>query len=277
MSTSSPSPPWRRYVAIGDSMTEGLWDEYPHRPGELGGWADRLAAAIAGRQAQHGAEPLEYANLAVRGRLLGPILTDQLPRALSAEPDLISIVGGGNDLLRPGADPDQLAVSLDRAVRTARRTGAEVLLATGTDTRNAGLLRRIRPKVAIYNAHIWSIAQRHGATVLDVWGLHPLQDWRMWAEDRIHLSSLGHARVADAALVALGLAPEHPNWHVPLPRPPVRPATERLRADAEWMARDVYPWATRRLRGRSSGDAHLPKRPEPRPVSFPGQDERSDT
>ncbi|SEE92863.1 SGNH/GDSL hydrolase family protein [Ruania alba] len=276
MSTASPTPPWRRYVAIGDSMTEGLWDEDPDQPGALHGWADRLAAAIALRQASHEFEPLEYANLAVRGRLLGPILTDQLPRALAAEPDLVSIVGGGNDLLRPGSDPDRLAVDLDRAVRTARNCGADVLLATGTDTRNAGLLRRIRPKVAIYNAHIWSIAARHGAMVLDIWGLHPLQDWRMWAEDRIHLSSLGHARVADAALVALGMTPEHANWQVPLPRLPVRPATERLRSDAEWMARDVYPWAARRLRGRSSGDERPPKRPQPRPVSFPDPEGRFD-
>ncbi|UFU07213.1 SGNH/GDSL hydrolase family protein [Ruania halotolerans] len=269
MSATKPVIP-TRYVAIGDSMTEGLWDEDPHAPGALRGWADRFAAGVTARRYEDGLEPLEYANLAIRGRLLGPILTEQLPLALSAAPDLVSIVGGGNDLLRPGSDPDRLAVELDRAVRTARAEGAQVLLATGTDTRNAGLLRRIRPKVAIYNAHIWSIANRYGAHVLDIWGLHPLQDWRMWAEDRIHLSSLGHARVADAALVALGLDPEDRAWQVPLGRAPATPATQQLRSDAAWVARDVYPWAARRLRKRSSGDERAPKRPELLPVTFPG-------
>ncbi|UFU03542.1 SGNH/GDSL hydrolase family protein [Ruania suaedae] len=259
------APRWRRYVAIGDSMTEGLWDPHPEHPDHLLGWADRLSAAIANRQRAAGQLPLEYANLAVRGRLLGPILEDQLPRALETSPDLISIVGGGNDLLRPGSDPDRLAVRLDRAVRTARAAGTDVLLATGTDTRNAGLLRGIRPRVAIYNAHLWSIARRHGAHVLDVWGLLPLQDWRMWAQDRIHLSPLGHARVADAALVALGLEPEHPDWDVPLTRLPAPPTAQRLRADAAWMHRDVLPWAGRRLRGRSSGDTQQAKRSQPGP------------
>src|SRR5699024_1455532 len=212
---------WARYVAVGDSMTEGLWDPYstsggtaaggvqavapeavdsPAEPGEapLRGWADRLALALSERRIADGGAPLEYANLAVRGRLLGPILDAQLPAALKAGADLVSVVGGGNDLLRPNADPDRLAARLERGVRAARETGADVLLATGTDTRRAPLLAAIRPKVAVYNAHIWSIARRNGAYVLDVWGLRALRDWRMWAEDRIHLSSEGHHRVAQA-------------------------------------------------------------------------------
>src|SRR5690625_251166 len=192
-------------------MTEGLWDPYPIPGGTaaggaqaaaeagrelpvqdeeapLRGWADRLAETLSERRIADGGAPLEYANLAVRGRLLGPILEAQLPAALEAGADLVSVVGGGNDLLRPNADPDRLGARLERGVRTAREAGADVLLATGTDTRRAPLLAAIRPKVAVYNAHIWSIARRNGAYVVDVWGLRALQDWRMWAEDRIHRS-----------------------------------------------------------------------------------------
>ncbi|WP_268957810.1 SGNH/GDSL hydrolase family protein [Ruania zhangjianzhongii] len=258
---------WHRYIAVGDSMTEGLWDPYAEEGEQLRGWADRLAAALSARRVADGGARLEYANLAVRGRLLGPILDVQLPEALAAGPDLVSIVGGGNDLLRPNADPDRLAVRLERAVRSARAAGAQVLLATGTDPRRAPLLGAIRPKVAVYNAHIWSIARRTGADVVDVWGLRALQDWRMWAQDRIHLSPEGHHRVAQAALVALGLPPEDPDWARPLPAAEPIPVRDQWRTDAAWLRREVYPWARRHLRGRSSGDGRSAKRPDAAPLA----------
>lgn len=266
--------PWRRYVAIGDSFTEGLWDvpgAAPPAPGALPdgpcrGWADLLAAHLAERAAGAGDGPVRYANLAVRGRLLGRILAEQLPVALDLRPDLVSVVGGGNDLLRPGADPDALAAMLEQGVARARAAGADVLLATGFDTRHSPVIRRTRARTAVFNAHIWSIAQRHGAYVVDMWGMRSLHDWRMWAADRIHLTTEGHRRVAQAALVALGLAPDDPAWDDPLAPLPPLPRAARARADAEWLRGYAVPWATRRLRRRSSGDGRAPKRPALEPV-----------
>ncbi|KAE8762742.1 SGNH/GDSL hydrolase family protein [Georgenia thermotolerans] len=269
--TSSPTaqppavratPPWGRFVALGDSMTEGLWDLDPAAPDTPRGWADLLAQRLAERRHAHDAGALEYANLAVRGRLLGEIVDEQLPAALAMRPDLVSLVGGGNDLLRPGADPDRLGAQLERAVVRARAAGADVLLATGMDARATPVIRTTRSRVAVFNAHVWSIARRHGAHVLDVWGLRALQDWRMWAEDRIHLTTAGHERVTQAALVALGLAPDDAAWEDPLaPLPPVARAA-RLRQDLGWVREYAGPWVGRRLRRRSSGDARPPKRPE---------------
>jgi lysophospholipase L1-like esterase len=144
------NPAWRRYVALGDSFTEGLSDPDPQRPGAYRGWADRLAGHLAA--AAEG--DVEYANLAVRGRLVGQVLDEQLPVALDARPDLVSLVAGGNDLLRPGGDPDTLADALDRAVARLRSAGADVLLATGVDPRNMPIIRRIRGRVAVFNAHL---------------------------------------------------------------------------------------------------------------------------
>jgi lysophospholipase L1-like esterase len=271
---TDPRPPaptagtvrWSRYVALGDSFTEGLWDPDPRDPDHQRGWADVLAGHLSSRRVADGGEPLEYANLAIRGRLLRPILAQQVPAALELGPDLVSLVGGGNDLLRPAADPDRMAADLEGAVVRLRAAGADVLLGTGVDARDSPIVRRTRGRVAILNAHIWSIARRHDAHVLDLWGMRSLRDWRMWAEDRIHLTGEGHARVAQAALVALGLAPDDDRWDDPLtPLPPV-PRLEQARADAAWLRTHAYPWATRRLRGKSSGDARTPKRPSPRPV-----------
>ncbi|MBB3082693.1 SGNH/GDSL hydrolase family protein [Geodermatophilus sabuli] len=249
---------WRRYVALGDSFTEGLSDPDPQRPGEYRGWADRLAEHLAA--AADG--EVEYANLAVRGRLLPQVVAEQVPVALDARPDLVSLVAGGNDLLRPGADPDRLAAVLEDAVVRLRATGADVLLATGVDPRQTPIVRRTRGRVAVFNASLWSIAARHGAVVLDQWGAGWVQDWRMWDSDRIHLTDEGHRRTALAAATALGL-PVGDDWRQPLAPQPPRALRAALAEEAAWVRGFVAPWVARRLRGRSSGDGRAAKRPVP--------------
>ena len=262
---------WTRYLALGDSFTEGMSDvavgsEDSDDPGYRG-WADRLAQLLHAASLADGGRGLEYANLAVRGRLLPQILAEQLPVALSSGADLVSLVGGGNDVLRPGSDPDTLAERLDDAVRQLRDASADVLIATGVDPRNAPLIKLTRGKVATYNTHIWSIARRHGAHVVDLWGMTELHDWRMWAPDRLHLSSEGHRRVALAGAAVLGLTPDD----VPeaLPPLPVRSRRETAREDAAWVRGYVAPWVRRRLRGQSSGDNRQAKRPEPMTLEVP--------
>jgi hypothetical protein len=88
----------------------------------------------------------------------------------------------------------------------------------------------------------------------------------MWAEDRIHLTTDGHARVAQAALVGLGLEPDDAGWDDPLTPLPPTPRMKKAREDAAWVREHLYPWATRRLRGKSSGDERVPKRPELTPL-----------
>ncbi len=254
--------PWTRYVAIGDSFTEGLWDPYPEFADHQRGWADLLAQNLATRRRAAGAEPLHYANLAIRGRKLPAILAEQLPAALALKPDLISIVGGGNDILRATTGLDGLLVALERAVRAARDAGADVLLCTGYDTIGSPLINLTRGRVGVFNAHLWSIARRNGAYVLDQWGMRSLADWRMWDEDRIHLTPDGHRRISQAALVGLGLPPDDEAWDDPLTPLPPAPAIDRAKANAVWFRKHVVPWATRRFNGTSSGDGRTAKAPD---------------
>lgn len=99
------------YVAVGDSFTEGVGDPGPD--GAFVGWADRLAVLLADRRPEG---DFGYTNLAVRGKLLDQIMEDQLPRALRLAPDLVSFSAGGNDILRPGTDPDEVAERFERAI-----------------------------------------------------------------------------------------------------------------------------------------------------------------
>jgi lysophospholipase L1-like esterase len=254
-----------RYVAVGDSFTEGMADADPGRANAFVGWADRLAAHLA-RMAGDERPIFGYANLAVRGRLLADIAGPQVDNALALAPDLVSIVGGGNDILRPKADIDALAARLEDSVARLRASGADVLLATPTDPREAPLIRASRGRAATYTAHIWSIARRHEAYVIDLWGMAALRDWRMWAPDRIHLTSEGHRRVALNALTTLGFTAPDAGWALPLPAADPISRAEAARANAHWARQYVGPWVQRRLRGQSSGDTICAKRPTITPL-----------
>jgi lysophospholipase L1-like esterase len=261
VSARQPAPRlWTRYVALGDSFTEGMSDPDPGRPGQYVGWADRLAVHLGGYAADAG-QTFGYANLAVRGRLLADIVGPQLDAALALEPDLVSIVGGGNDILRPTADIDALAAQLEAAVARIRATGADVLMATPVDPADAPIVKATRGRVGAYSAFIWGIAQRHGARVLDQWSLTSLRDWRLWADDRIHMTPEGHRRVALAALWTLGHETDEDDWRTPLPAAAAVARREALAGNAKWAREYLTPWVQRRLRGQSSGDLLTAKRP----------------
>jgi lysophospholipase L1-like esterase len=252
------------FVALGDSFTEGLDDPAPDLAGYRG-WADRFAQRIAAQQ-----PGLRYANLAVRGKLLSEVAEEQIPRAIAMAPDLVSIAAGGNDMLRPRADPDALAEIFDEAIRTLLTAGCPVLMFTGFDPRFP-VLRLIRGKVAAYNMHLRAIADRHQCQVVDLWPMSVLRDPRAWSADRLHLSPDGHRRVALRACEVMGV-PVNEDWREPWPAPGVS-ASRYLswlaarRMDARWARVHAAPWVSRRLRGASSGDDVLPKRPELLPVS----------
>ena len=257
-----------RYVAVGDSFTEGMADADPERPDGYVGWADRLAAHLARVARTAGGHPsaFGYANLAIRGRLLADIAGRQVDDALALAPDLVSIVGGGNDILRPKADIDALAARLEESVAKLRAGGADVLLATPSNPSEAPLLKASRGRAAAYTAHIWSIARRHDAHVIDLWGMTALRDWRMWAPDRIHLTSEGHRRVALNAFTSLGFTAPDAGWETPLPAAAPMSRADWARANAQWAREYVAPWVQRRLRGQSSGDTISAKRPTVTPL-----------
>ena len=254
-------PEFGSFVAVGDSFSEGVGDPRPE--GGWRGWADRYAARLA---VQPGG--LRYANLAIRGKVLGQVIADQLPQAIAMAPDLVSIAAGGNDLLRPRADPDALAERFDAAIAQLTGAGPAVLMFTGFDPGAFPLLRLIRGKVAAYNMHLRVIAARHGCYLADLWSMRVLADPREWADDRLHLSPDGHRRVALLACEVTGV-PVDEDWRAPRPDPaaagpPGHPAAwlAARRLDARWARQYAAPWLGRRLRGISSGDGAVAKHPQ---------------
>ena len=259
---------YTRYVALGDSITEGLCDPAPARPGTWLGWADRLAGILDGNARLSG-HTVEFANLAVRGRRIADVVGEQVPGALALKPDLVSVLVGANDLMSPAADPDALAERLADGVRMLRAHGTTVLLANLFDPQFAFFLKPFRGRAAVFNANIWSIARDHHAVVLDVWGVREFRDPAMWGADRVHLSSRGHRLLATHAAHALGVpyaettVVEASDAHEP-PMPSTE-TTDDL-PFRTWLRVHAIPWAARRLRGISSGDGLSPKLPQAQPV-----------
>ncbi|MFT2816322.1 SGNH/GDSL hydrolase family protein [Leifsonia sp. A12D58] len=255
--------PWSRYVALGDSFTEGIGDAEPSSPGGHRGWADRVAEVLS-----QGNDDFSYANLAVRGKLIRQIVDEQIEPALALHPDLITISAGGNDVIRPGTDPDQIAAQFDSAIARLAADGATVVIFTGTDVGFSPVFRGIRGKVAIYNENVRAIAARYDCIVADQWALTEIQDPRMWAPDRLHLNPLGHHTVARMVLAALNvpnsLEPQRPE---PLPAASWRQART---GDLAWAREYLMPWVVRRIRHQSSGDHVLPKRPDAGPFAAGG-------
>ncbi|WP_407648759.1 SGNH/GDSL hydrolase family protein [Actinacidiphila epipremni] len=262
----------RRRPAAHSAVTPG--PDFTARPG-----ADFTARPGADPAVDPGADPAEsavtagppapafrYANLAVRGRLLDRIVAEQVPRAVELAPDLVTFCASGNDILRPGSDPDAIAERFEAAV--AELTGAvgTVLVCTGFDTRGVPVLRHLRGKIATYTAHVRAIADRHGCPVLDLWSLRAVQDRRAWSEDRLHLSPEGHTRVALRAAQVLGLdVPADPDE--PWPPEQLRLPSQVRRENIQWARAHLVPWIGRRLRGESSGDHVRPKRPDLLPLA----------
>jgi len=242
------------YAAIGDSFTEGVGDELDD--GRVRGWADLVAAGLAAAAS----DTVTYANLAIRGRLLGPIVASQLDPALALKPELLTINGGGNDVMRPRVSITGVADQIAAAVERATSTGTRVVFVSGANpTQHLPLGASIERRGNLLAAAVEERFASLDVTHVNNWVDDELADIRFWSRDKLHLNPRGHARVAANVLAALGLpaidAPEIPD--IPKQR------------TSEYYREYVLPWIGRRLTGRSSGDNREPKSATLQPVARP--------
>lgn len=249
---------------MGDSQTEGVGD--PTGPGGVErGWADRFAEDMAARQGS-----LLYANLAIRGRRIAEIREEQLEKTLSMEPDLISLVAGLNDVIRPGCDVDCVLDEMDSMQSILAATGATILTITYPDPATMSPVGRlISETVNRFNAGLREIAGRSGALMLDVDDVETTVDDRLWCDDRLHLNSEGHRRLSRGMASLLDPEISSQEWMEDLEEAPERSVAHRVAGEVRWAGAFLAPWIWRRLTGKSSGDGRFAKRPELTPVTEP--------
>lgn len=251
---------YERYVAIGDSTSEGLDD--PDGQGGYRGWANRLAERLVQQQGS-----LLYANLAIRGRTTRQIRDEQLAPALAMKPDLSTCVAGTNDVLRRHFAPKTFGEDLYVMQKSLVDAGATVLTFTLPDlTPVMPFARVLGTRVMIMNDAIRDSCARSGAILCDFAAHSVASDPRLWSTDRLHANSVGHARIADALARHLGMPDTDDSWALPLPAPPPRTVLGFVRGELVWGRDYLLPWIWRHMRGRSSGDGIRPKRPELSPM-----------
>lgn len=238
-----------RFVAIGDSFTEGVGDELPD--GTVRGWADLAAQGWA----DSCGEPIEYANLAIRGKLIWPIVAEQLEPALALTPTHLTFNGGGNDMLRPRTSIAHIADAFGQVLRRCDEEGVQLVLLSGANPSGQLPLSRViqRRGDLMSEAVVARIADRPDVIRALNWPDAALTDPSFWSEDRLHMNARGHHRVAARVLDALGETVPNGWWSLP-----ELPESVRL-ARGEYFREHLGPWVKRRLTRTSSGDGREPK------------------
>jgi lysophospholipase L1-like esterase len=250
-----------RYVAIGDSQTEGLWDG--DDSSGVAGFADRLATILDSLY-----PGLLYANLAIRGRRIVDVLEDQLPQALAMQPDLVSVCIGMNDVTRPGRAFTAALADLDEVYAQLAASGATVVTTTFPDvSKMLPVGRLICSRLLQINAVIRNAANRHGFGLVDLYNAPSMSERQTWSHDRMHASPRGHQLFAEAAAQALGLPGSTCDWATATGDNDDGGFWQRVYAQIQWTHGLLIPWLWRHMRGRSSGDGLDPKYPVLQPVS----------
>ena len=247
-----------RFAVVGDSFTEGVGDE--RADGSVRGWADLVAQGMATARG----EAIEYANFAIRGRKLHEIVTDQLDAALALDPQptLLTLNGGGNDMLRAGMNTALLVDMLEGAIVRCRDSEVQLVLLAGPNP--AGGL----PFGSIISRRgddltdaLRELGARYHRQVIDTW--HDLEVRRpgYWSPDRLHLNAAGHYRVAALVLEQLGY--DSTAQHAAA----LNSYTDHNQSQFDFYRAHVAPWAKRRLKGESSGDGRTGKHLTWTPIS----------
>lgn len=243
---------FRSYVALGDSLTEGLGDiDFDHdREGK--GWADRLAGLLA-CEAANAQMSFEYANLALRGSNSLAILTAQLEKAIELKPDLVTIMTGANDLVRLPAWRGMIEHMLRGSLVRLYNEGTHIVLVNTVRPTHIKLARPMVSRSVQMSELIAGVAAEFGTPIVDVNSLEEFARLDFWAGDLAHFSHRGHVLVANKVAEKLGLELRDGS--------DVDPGRSRMtsREYVRWFIVDVLPFWSRRLRGVTAGFGLHPK------------------
>lgn len=227
-----------RFVALGDSLTEGVGDPVG---GGRRGWAALLADGLAEEQ-------VEFTNLAVSGAQTRDVLERQTPAGLELRPDLVSVVIGVNDTLRCTFDIQAVAARLDEVYAAFTGRGAVLLTACLPDPGAmlglpSVLARPLARRQRAVNAVVHALSDRYGALHLHASEGAWLTDRALWSADRLHPGERGHRQLAvrfHALLTEAGTA----SGPTPSAEPEF-PAPTRS-ASLWWLATAGTGWVARR-------------------------------
>jgi lysophospholipase L1-like esterase len=180
------------YVAIGASETFGAGTDDPATES----WPANLATSLG--------KPVHLINLGIPGLHIHEALSSELPVALDAHPNLVTVWLATNDLADHvplasySRDLDLLLQRLQTAAPRARIAVANVPDLTLLPYFRSYDATTLRKQIADYNTAIATIVQRHHVVLVDIYdSWHELADHPEYvSRDGLHPDALGYTRIA---------------------------------------------------------------------------------
>ncbi|PEQ62256.1 lipase [Bacillus cereus] len=189
---------WKRFVAIGDSFTEGIGDEVEGIA--LKSWIDHFVQLCE--------KDIEYANFAKRGLVTEEIRLQQLEKALTFNPDLVSLIAGANDVLKGRWNHDAYKNDMEFMIDTLSKAGADIIIANLPDFTvrlpfASEKKQEIKKQLLEANEVIHSLSREYKLHHVDFWNHHLVNDNTLWSKDLIHPNSKGYVKVAELIFSSL--------------------------------------------------------------------------
>ncbi len=182
---------WKRFVAIGDSFTEGIGDEVEGIV--LKSWVDHFVQLCV--------NDIEYANFAKRGLVTKEIRSQQLEKALTFKPDLVSLIAGANDVLKGRWNLQTYKNDMEFMIDKLSKTGADIMIANLPDftVRLPLASEKTSNKEQLLEANevILSLSREYKLHHVDFWNHHVVNENTLWSKDFIHPNSKGYVKVAE--------------------------------------------------------------------------------
>ncbi|PES11857.1 lipase [Bacillus cereus] len=189
---------WKRFLAIGDSFTEGIGDEVEGIA--LKSWVDHFVQLCE--------KDIEYANFAKRGLVTEEIRLQQLEKALTFNPDLVSLIAGANDVLKGRWNHDAYKNDMEFMIDTLSKAGADIIIANLPDFTvrlpfASEKKQEIKEQLLEANEVIHSLSREYKLHHVDFWNHHLVNDNTLWSKDLIHPNSKGYVKVAELIFSSL--------------------------------------------------------------------------
>jgi acyl-CoA thioesterase I len=176
------------YVALGDSTGAGVG-------ARDGGYVARIFRRLEERRPGS-----KLSNLCVSGATTADLLRGQLDRAVAANPDLVTVGIGINDIGH-GLTLEQFSKNYEQILSTLKeKTRAEIVVTNIPDVSSApriprSLRQEYQQQIVQFSARLEEIAKRHGVTIFDVHSItkeelpsHP----EYFSSDGFHPSDQGY-------------------------------------------------------------------------------------
>lgn len=242
------------FVALGDSLSEGLGDTLVKPNQTFGGWADRLALLLAQECREHQLN-FDYANFALRGSKTNTIMVKQADQAIQAKPDLITVMAGANDMLAGSRKLLEVEHAMRRGLMKLTESGAKVVLVNLADPNHTLLSKSIRKPVKAMTQLINRMGAEFSLTVVDLHSDSDFSNLEFWSDDFAHFSTAGHIRVTNLVAKAIGLKHRWPESEI---RELAKPS-QSVKALGKLLVNEGFPLILRRMQNRTSGDHLSPK------------------